>query len=135
VIIAVAMSGLLGEGPLSRWTAATSDGRLVVRYPRIVRRQAETLIHLTIRPAPTDPIIRLWLERPLLEMAELDEVIPEPLRMVADGQGVTMVFQRRPGPEAVHVLLHVRVRGPGRHRGVIRLDGGESLELRHWVLP
>src|SRR3954451_15271805 len=66
-IVASALLGLFGDGPLSSVTVGEPDGPLRLEYDRFGRSQSETLLRVRLAPgAVREGRARLWVGRDLL---------------------------------------------------------------------
>lgn len=91
LILAAALAGLAGPGPLS-WAGAS--GELVeVGYERFARRLGDTSLEVTVRSDPATPgTARLWISGGYLRELEIRQITPEPGSWTADGAGVVLEF-------------------------------------------
>jgi hypothetical protein len=99
VIIAAAMLGLFGSGPLA-WASATgSDGRLRIEYQRFARDGGTTELRVAVAPeAVTGDVVEIWIGGGYLESFELQSaIVPEPSSWVSKRDGVAFQFESEAG--------------------------------------
>jgi len=61
-LIAAALAGFFGGGPLSLTTVRTDDGLLALSYERFGRRGADSVVTLEIQPAAVqDGEVDVWV--------------------------------------------------------------------------
>ena len=130
----LAMLGLFSEGWLSRATAASDDGGLVVEYERFVRAQYKTRIEIRARPAE-DGTLTLWLSSEHLAAFTVEHMTPPPSRVVIGPQGQEWVFQVAPGTAQAVLTVHAQVEKAGVLRGRIGLAGHGTVDVRQWSYP
>lgn len=125
LILAGALAGLFGHGPLSRAEAGSEDGPLHVRYERIVRNQAPADLRVSF---PLDPggETTLWLSGALVQRVELRSVVPEPARSWSTPARTGFVFAAPAGSapgDRVEAVIRVDIRTIGRLRGELGVEG------------
>lgn len=135
LLMAAALLGLLGRGPLSSTNTATPDGAVRVDYDRFLRRSAPTTLTVTLGPAATDGTARVWIDREYLGKVRLQQVTPRPEREEAGPDRHTLVFRvSRPGEPAV-VMLRFEPDESGLLRGRIGLGDGPEASFTQFVYP
>jgi hypothetical protein len=135
-LIAGALAGLLGPGPLSWSDATTADGTLEVEYSRFARQGADIALRLRTSAAAAagDEQVSVVLGRDLLDVLEVRQVSPEPEAQRSTSEGVTMDFAVAEGA-ALEVTVAVTVEAMGWHRGSIGLAGQPPLRLGQFFYP
>jgi len=142
-IVAAALSGVFGRGPLSHRTHQSEDGRLAVDFEPIARYGTSTQI--TLHLSPDVPSIgalsglepgtaRVVLSSALIEPMGLQQVIPSPASSEAVGGGIGLVFNIPAGKSGAEVRFVIKPNDVG----LIRLDiarGNTRLSLTQFVLP
>jgi hypothetical protein len=138
VVVAAALVGLFGRGPLSHRTHQSDDGRLAVDFEPIARYGTSTQITLHLSPdaqgAGKSGTARVFMNSALIEPMGLQQVIPEPASSAAVAGGTALVFNvpEEKSPVAVRFVVKPNNVGP------IRLEarqGGSRLGWTQIVLP
>jgi hypothetical protein len=143
VIVAAALAGLFGQGPLSHRTHQTEDGRLAVDFEPITRYGTSTQITLHLfsdrpsvraqRSAPPGTA-HVILNSALIEPMGLQQVIPSPVGSEAVVGGIELVFNVPHDETRAAVRFVVKP----NHVGPVRLEVSQADEDLAWtqvVLP
>jgi hypothetical protein len=94
LVIAAALAGLLGNGPLSSTIIASPDDSIRVRYHRFVHVQQPLNKEITIRNETTAGEVMVKLFDKFLHQIEIHRIQPEPSRTEIAEDGVIFMFQR-----------------------------------------
>ncbi len=132
VALAAIVSGVLGKGPISTTGAASGDGSVHVEYERFVRRHAPDQLRVTATAAADTVGIRV--DSAYLSDVRLEEVTPEPARVVTADDATTFVFNTRPGAR-LHLAFDYQPERVGTLRGSVAADGGEAVAFSQFVYP
>jgi hypothetical protein len=136
LLMAAALLGLLGHGPLSSMTAGDPGGPLHVEYDRFLRRSDQESLYIQIGPATTsDGTVRLWLDRDYLRKVCLEQVTPPPERSEAGPDRHVFVFRVVDPGAATLVTFHFEPRQIGPLRGRMGLGDGPALAFDQFVYP
>jgi hypothetical protein len=135
-VLAAALAGLLGRGPLSSRTAATPDGSLRVEYDRFVRRRDPTTLRFQLMP-PADRAgdVRLGIDRSYLRGVQVRQITPQPDRVEAGPDRHIFVFRVIDPHEPTGVVFHLEPDEMGSFEGRMGLDGGEAVLVRQFAYP
>jgi hypothetical protein len=143
VVVAAALVGLFGRGPLSHRTHQSNDGRLAVDYEPIARygTTSQITLHLSsdgavdgIEGAPKSGAARVVLNSELVEPMGLQQIIPQPVRSEAVAGGVAFVFSVPAGKERAAVRFVIKP----AEVGPVRLNvsqGNSHLAWTQFVSP
>jgi hypothetical protein len=143
VIVAAALSGFFGRGPLSHRTHQSEDGRLAVDFEPIARYGTSTQITLHLSPdvlsvgalSGLKPgTAHVVLSSALIEPMGLQQVIPGPTSSEASGGGIGLVFNIPAGQSRAEIRFVTKPNDVGP----IRLDvsqGNTHLSFTQFVLP
>lgn len=135
LLLAAALLGAFGHGPLSRAQATTPDGRLVVDYPRVARLDAPDAIELRLRPSRSDRAT-VEIDGEFSRYFVVERAQPEPLAQSAHRAGMTLAFETPPAAHEQVVVLHLRPRRPSfPARATIGLRGAAPVEIATVVFP
>lgn len=125
-ILAAALAGLFGHGPLSRAEAGSRDGPLHVRYDRIVRNQAPADLRLSFFLDPAGGETTLWLSSALVQNIELRSVMPQPLRSWSTPSRTGFVFAAPAGAapgDRVEAVIRAEIQTIGWLRAELGVEG------------
>jgi hypothetical protein len=126
-IVAGALSGVFGHGPLSGTVSTSADGSLEVEYERFVRAHAPTTVRVILRAQAGDRHeTAVWLGAEVLDFAEIDQVTPQPDAAVLSGHRITMRFGPICERSTQQLVLRLAITRPGRQELTIGLDSNCS---------
>lgn len=135
VVIAAALAGLLGPGPLSRSTAASDDGRLTVDYLRFARTGGTSELSLEVDAALVDDgRVDIVLGQSFLDGIDLRRITPQPAAEVATADGVRFTFDAAE-PGTVTVSFAFRPEAMGRVRTLVAVPDGPRVEVPQLFYP
>ena len=93
LILIAALSGLLGEGPLSRAEVESSGAvPLAVHYERFARRQLPTQINLRLANGLPDAAPQILINRAYLDNVDVHSIVPEPSVWSGNEEWVALTF-------------------------------------------
>ena len=135
LIIAVALAGLLGPGPLSG-TMVSSGKTLEVEYQRFLRHgsQSELLVKVDDEEQ-TAGEVRIAISRDYLDALDLQQVTPSPILVQAAGQSVVYVFARVAGSGPMQVKFAFEPDKLGAHSGRIAVAEDSRVLIRQFTYP
>lgn len=135
-LVAAALAGLLGRGPLSSAATATPDGALHLEYDRFLHYRDPTTLQLRLEPQGVrDGLARVWLEGAYLEGVQIQHVTPRPVAEEAAGGSIVFVFRVADPGRATRITFHLEAEQLGRLSGRFGLDGGEPGTFWQFVYP
>jgi hypothetical protein len=136
VVVAAALAGLLGRGPLSDATAEAAGGTLRVGYNRFAHRHAPEELRITAAAGLAEGgELRLVIGRAFLDGVEVTSVSPAPLRVEAGPDDHTFVFRVSEPSAPVGLTLHYEPDATGRRPGRVGVAGRAAAEFRQFVYP
>ncbi|HKX13272.1 MAG TPA: hypothetical protein VJP40_08980 [bacterium] len=128
-ILVAAVLGLLGGGGwLSLRNLSTPQGSVQVEYPAYPRREASALLRIRLGPG----LQEFWLESSYLENHLLTAIQPPP--KATETHAGRILFRYPPADGISSIVLEFRPRALGPVQGQIG-SGGESAQIRQWILP
>lgn len=136
-VLMLAAIGLFGDGPLAEEEAMAGDGSLRVTYDRFQRADASSPFILRTSHRQADGNVAFCLDRAFLDVWQMSQMEPSPLREEAHGEDVCHVIAVPPGmpaPVFIKFWAHARM-GSLSAEGRLRMPGGESVRLRALVWP
>lgn len=133
--VLAALLGLLGEGPVSRRTADSPDGRLHVEYDRFLNHGSTTTLTVTVSGEVTaGGRVRLAVGRAYLDRNRVVRVTPEPAWSAAGADRAEFEFPAAdPGRPAV-ITFHLDPQGAGGRRAELAA-GGSAVAFDQFVYP
>jgi hypothetical protein len=136
LVVAAALIGLFGTGPLSSAQTTTADNALTVHYDRFLQCKNPTTLELLVRTAGGNSgPVRINVSQPLLDALRIVRIEPEPERRELAEDGIIYSFART-GETAINkIRFHVEYERFGRQRGSIALEGHEPVTLAQLVYP
>lgn len=133
-ILAAGLLGLFGHHPLSRTTAQTKNGTLVVTYDRFGCAISDAEVMLTVTPRKQEEgTFRLWFDAEYLDAVRVVSVSPMPVRGEARQGGRDFIMQTDGGPSTV--LLAIQFQTFGMIRGRVRINDDDAVPITHVVWP
>lgn len=128
--------GLLGSaGPLNRVTA-DDGGMLRVEYARFARHSAPTELQMTLGPsATTQELVRIAVSREYLEAVEVARLLPEPSDVELTAEEFVYVFPVAEQGKPLTITFALEPEEYWRHRGTVRLPGGEAVRITQFIYP
>jgi hypothetical protein len=132
-----ALLGLFGGGGfVASAEVATDSGALSMHYDRFWRVESPTHLRVVVRPAAeNDSAVRIWIARDYLEALSLTATTPQPDRVATAADRYVFEFPLADPGEAATIVLDVEPREPGRLRGEIGVEGGDSLSFSQFIYP
>ncbi|MHB1352925.1 MAG: hypothetical protein ACYCWA_06400 [Thiobacillus sp.] len=130
--LAAIVSGVLGKGPISTTGAASGDGSVQVEYERFVRRHAPDQLRVTATAA--GDTVAIHVDSAYLSDVRLEEITPQPGRVIAADGATTFIFNARPGAR-LHLGFDYQPERAGPLRGWIAAGDGARVAFRQFVYP
>jgi hypothetical protein len=116
--------GLFGHGPLSHARAGTPE--LSIEYQRFLRQNSPSQVRVSLQhPRVEDGVVRLAIGREYLNAFLLEHIVPRPLRVTADADGLIFEFAVAANATAIEISFDGTAQQTGSHRGVIRIPGAK----------
>lgn len=134
-LVVAGLAGAFGDGPLTQREARADDGRTVVRYDRVVRVGAESMLSVIVTPGgPGDTVVTLSLDRAFVERAGVERVSPEPVEVRGTTTRLEYDFRLAADRSPLRADFVFSPTGPGRQRATVGTASG-SLVIPQIVLP
>lgn len=134
LVLLAGLAGLFGNGPLSHVTA--SAGNLQVRYDRFVHADAPTTLDVDVSNVPGN-VVRLAIDRSLLEPMDVQRMQPRPERTRAAGDAVVFEFDLSDA-RTLHVLIDASPQSPALASGsiaVLESGAAATVPVRQLIYP
>jgi hypothetical protein len=133
LIVAAALAGLLGPGPLSNARAGNKGSKLSVECSRFARYQGPETLRIFCQPESGQEF-RVSLDRSYVERIQIHGISPEPKETIARSEQYIYVFAREQEGEQL-VLFDLHPNAFGRTETRIMLDNIESVTLTQFYWP
>jgi hypothetical protein len=135
LILAAALLGLFGSGPLSRAEVSTPDGAVQLSYSRFARALAPMRMRLTVQPGlATEDLVEFSLNRQYLHDIKIEQINPEPDMALAAAEGIRYRFQTTANTPLV-AEFYLEAQQFGLVRGQLTVTGQAPLSFWHFVYP
>ena len=136
LLIAAALLGFFGTGPLSRTTAGDEAGPLWLDYERFARLLAPAPLRVHVgQGAARDGIVRVWIDRRYLDSVELQQVTPQPDSTELEAERLIFSFRQADGEGAAVITFNMRPSRFGSLPGRVGLVEGPALQFQQFVYP
>jgi hypothetical protein len=134
IIIAAALAGFLGPGPLTRRQRTSDDGSLTIQYQAVERNAAPGQLVVRARLPAGTAQLRLAFSRSFCDRVTAESIVPSPLSVEADGDDVVYTFAARSSADVV-VMYRYEYHECDVFEHRIALDEGSPIRFRQYVLP
>ncbi|MEY9211819.1 hypothetical protein NI17_008590 [Thermobifida halotolerans] len=136
VLIALALLGLFGAGPLS-WTGAGSpDGLVHAEYERFTRERGPTTLEVRIAPeAAQQGRIRLGVSQDYLEAFMVQSITPQPSTVVGGTDTLVYEFEVDRPDTPLTVTFNLQGEQMWLHQGELGVEGSAPVRFRQFVYP
>jgi hypothetical protein len=136
LVALAATAGLFGDGPLSRARSGDPAAPPWLEYDRFARVEAQTVLRLHIPPpAREGESARVWVGRRYLDGVKVEQVTPEPEKVVAGPERVTYHLGVESGTEPVELTFRLTPQKPGSLSGTVGTGNGQTLAFRQFIYP
>lgn len=136
LILLAGVAGLFGHGPLSEATAHPPRSQLRVRYDRLARRETPSSLKLRLEKAAlASGLVRIRLNRALLDHMQLKQIVPTPLESEPLADGARFVFRTDPSRESAVIIFIENPATPGFVEAEVCVEGAEPVRFRQFVFP
>ncbi len=134
LLMALAVAGLFGDGPLSHATASR-DGH-ALEYERVGYRDTPQTYRLRLGGDVTaGETVRIWLDWETVARMKLEGVVPEPERTVLASDRLILEFTRGEVGGQREILLDFQPNVSGHHTARLGVEGGPEFEVAQLFLP
>lgn len=135
-IVAAALLGLFGQGPLSRATEGSPSEPLWIEYERFGRVESPILVHIHLGAGvPVDGRAHLRIDHEYLDEVGIERIVPAPYDEEATQDGVLYVFHIEHATQSVEISFVFTAKRPGLLSGQISVNGKAPLRLRQLIYP
>jgi hypothetical protein len=135
-VLIAALLGVFGGGGVVASTERTTEGGgLSMQYDRFWRLDSPMRLRVTARPSVESDSLRISLSRDYVESLSLTTITPQPDRVETAGDRYVFEFPLTDSAARAIIVFDVEPREPGRLRGEIGIEGGESLSFSQLIYP
>ncbi|HSI36297.1 MAG: hypothetical protein ACAI43_08735 [Phycisphaerae bacterium] len=140
LLLAAAIAGAFGSGPLGHASTGAETSALRVEYARFGRLQAPQELVLNVKPTPEQAKagkVTLWVSRPYADQLQIETIVPTP--DVSRGGPDRIEFDVSLTPDSagrsIAVTLYVQHQYPGMHTTRAGVADGPTVEWWEFVYP
>ncbi|MGI3776068.1 MAG: hypothetical protein ACRYGC_02145 [Janthinobacterium lividum] len=135
LVVALALSGLLGRGPLSHESVRTPGGGPSADYEPVARYDTPTQVTLHLHPAPGQSTTTVVVDTGFIEPMGLTALQPTPLSSAAHRGGLALTFGVQPTKADTLVRLELKPSVVGPVSMSATVDGAPPLSWTQVILP
>jgi hypothetical protein len=136
VVLALALTGLLGKGPLAHKEIATPDKALELRYERIARYNTPAIVEVRIHPELfRNRKAYIRLSRTTIKGMGAQRIIPQPEQSLPDDDGISYVFPVEEPSRPLIIAFALQPSSAGLFRQEIIAGPGHDLFFNSIILP
>lgn len=136
LVVAAALTGLMGRGPFSHRSSAAADKALAADREPVARYGTDTAVtlHLDMTKFAPGHDWTVHLNHAFVEPMGLQRITPVPLRQMAEGGGLALTFAFEADEPDAMIRLMLKPSGVGLQHLTARV-GPEVVEWNQVVLP
>jgi hypothetical protein len=136
VLLAAALLGFLGEGPLSRAAAGDTRGTFRVDYERFCRRGKPTEVTFRMGPAaPRDGNLAITVSSAYIDRFIVDVVTPDPHAVKGGESAITYLFLLEEGAAGSTIVFRLEPKSMGRAEADVSVQGSAPLRFSQLIYP
>lgn len=136
LMLAAALAGVFGNGPLSHARAGAAGSTIWAEYERLERARNESALDVYLGPgALVDGRVQLSVNREFVDRMNVLRLQPEPDSQILSDGAVLYEYEARTSGAPLHVAIMYEAAGMGFVPVRIGVDAGPSLEFRQFVFP
>jgi hypothetical protein len=136
LILAAALLGLAGPGPLSHRTVANSDGSLSVEYYAAERYEAPGKLLITLHPKEGDAKpVQLAISRSFTDETTSEQIVPRPVAMESIDDNLVLTFRAGDLAQNGRVIYQYQYDSFGSFKYQIGIVGHEPVQVSQFVYP
>ena len=134
IIAAAGLLGLFGQGPFS-YATARADG-IEVEYERFERLLAPAQIEVKLTQQDfQNREARVQVSRKMLNMYNLQRIVPEPDQSILSDDMITYVFKVDQARQPRQITFDLQPNHIGQVNGRIGLENGQPVQFTQFVYP
>lgn len=134
LVVAAALAGMFGGGPLSRASLEDTQASWRLEYERFGRYESVQPLRLDVHPGNSRQT-SVWLDRGYLADVRIDHIMPDPVREELSSDGILYVFEWRPGERPGRITLSVTFERIGLVKGRIGRTPSFTQAFSQFVYP
>lgn len=137
LVVAAALAGVFGGGPLSRESVSDAAGAFSMEHERFARFQSPARITFDFHPgaAEADGKVRVWLDRKFVESVTMDSIEPQPASVQAAEDRFIYAFAVADPARSAGAAFSFHPEKFGVLPGRTGLAKGDALVFRQFIYP
>lgn len=136
LLLIATVAGVLGRGPLSKATAGSSDGLVVVRYDNAVRFRTPVEFRIELAGGATQAATeQIWISKTFYRQLGMQNTTPRPLQQFVNADGGLLTFAAAPNRGKQQIILRLQPDSVGFCNLQVAIPGGDEVRFRTLVLP
>lgn len=134
LLIALAIAGVFGRGPVAKSKIRASDGSLAVTYDHIQRTGTPSSMTVQFNSAAVqDGKARIFVSESLIRQLGAQRIAPQPETSVVGKDGLMYTFPAN--DHEGRVVISLEPSGPGIFPFSVNTPGGASVQSKVIVMP
>jgi hypothetical protein len=134
IIIVMDLLGFFGRGYFAKVQMRANDGTLLLKYERIERYSAPSIMTVQFGPAAIhDGRVQLWVNESVVKALGNQRIIPEPASSVIGQSGILYTFPATRNAASAEFALEPTAIGISRL--MLGVPGAQQLKADIWVMP
>jgi hypothetical protein len=134
LVLAAAVAGLFGRGPLSNASKSDPSGKLMVQYDRFERAQAPAEIKIELKN-PSQELVPVAFNREFVDAIEIKRIDPDPEQIESAPGKLIYYFRPAGGADSIRVLMRFEFQKAGSLSTAISADNSPELHFKQFVYP
>jgi hypothetical protein len=136
LLLAAALAGLLGSGPVSTATTGAAGEPLRIEYDRFGHYQSPTTLKLHLAPrAVQGTRVRLWIARDYMQNLEVETIQPQPEHTQVSAERITYTFNAPASSEPTTIIYRVQPNTFGTFEAHIGLEDRPPVRFSQFIYP
>lgn len=136
LVLAAALAGLLGPGPLSHASAGGPGAPVRVDYDRFGRIEAPARLRIRLAPGvASGGTVHLRLGRDFVENVDIQRIYPEPGSTRAGRDEFDYELRTAPTPDATIIDVHYQAERFGTLPVRVGIGDARPVAFSQWVYP
>jgi hypothetical protein len=134
LLLAGALAGLAGGGPLSRTMVQDAAGVLRLRFDRFARSTAPQTLELKICSEEAGHAFELSMDAEFLRRVQIESITPQPIEQSGFADGIRLSINVNPPGHCALILIRYRPIAAGWLHGRLRVEQS-NVSFDQFVYP
>ena len=135
LIVIAALSGLTGNGILSRGIAGNKTDKIWIEFHRFLRNKSGSIIHVHINEQENNNKIELLINRDYAKNIRIEQVIPESEEVETSTDYIVYKFKTTEEKSPQLITFYIKPEGYGKHKAVFKLKDGTFIDFTQFIYP